>query len=180
MHRFSYPSDHDISSQRMFSVICFSLVNSPTNPSTYCWLLLVMKSSRRVRGWVDCRETNFKVLYLVTLWELPSGIQASWPRTKRGAMIATQFQLCWCWTHASECWTHHVACWTLVGRPPPHRAAPARGPCAAAPASPARNPGDFIRKVFNLKKSGNEVYNIASSVLAILKNSCSKLHCQKF
>ena len=39
----------------------------------------------------------------------------------------------------------------------------------------------FDTKSFSISKtSGNEVYYTASSLLVILKNSCSKLHCQKF
>ena len=36
------------------------------------------------------------------------------------------------------------------------------------------------KRVSILKTSGNEVYYTASSLLVISKNTCSKLHCQKF
>ena len=34
-------------------------------------------------------------------------------------------------------------------------------------------------QAFKLKLSGDEVYYTACSLLVVLKNSCSKLHCQK-
>ena len=37
----------------------------------------------------------------------------------------------------------------------------------------------LYEKAFILKLSGNEVYNTACSLLVILKNSCSELHCQR-
>ena len=48
---------------------------------------------------------------------------------------------------------------------------------AALPAAPAAN---LYEKAFELKLSGDEVYYAACSLLAILKNWCSKLHCQYF
>jgi len=39
--------------------------------------------------------------------------------------------------------------------------------------------GILYEKLFNLKLSGNEVYYTAWSLLVMLKNSCSKLRCQK-
>jgi hypothetical protein len=38
----------------------------------------------------------------------------------------------------------------------------------------------LYEKLFNIKTSGNEVYNTASSLLVLFKNSCSELHYQKF
>jgi len=35
------------------------------------------------------------------------------------------------------------------------------------------------KKAFELRFSGNKVYDTACSLLVILKNSCSKLHCQR-
>ena len=43
----------------------------------------------------------------------------------------------------------------------------------------ANQKGVLHEKEFKLKLSGNEVYYTACSLLAILKNSCSKRHCQK-
>ena len=40
--------------------------------------------------------------------------------------------------------------------------------------------GSYTKRISSQKTSGNEVYYTASSLLVILKNSCSKLQCQKF
>ena len=39
--------------------------------------------------------------------------------------------------------------------------------------------GAYMKRELNLNFSGNEVYYTAFSLPVILKNSCSKLHCQK-
>jgi len=54
-------------------------------------------------------------------------------------------------------------------------------PEGEAPVSDLTGRRRFYTKSFSiLKTAGNEVYYTASSLLVTLKNSCSKLHSQKF
>ena len=60
----------------------------------------------------------------------------------------------------------------------PHRSS--RLPASCAVVRVRSRVRSYTKRVSILKTSGNEVYYTASSLLVTLKNSCSKVHCQKF